>query len=89
MSDYELPTDTKLRDMLQAKYGKPNHDVPEDGGEYSKGFVKAIQMAAHYRNRRNRRGYRGTRFQHPGHSNQRGLERRTLLVGVLVRYDAY
>jgi len=44
MSDYELPTDTKLRDMLQAKYGKPNHDVPEDGGEYAKGFVKGYNL---------------------------------------------
>jgi hypothetical protein len=44
MSEYELPTDTKLRDMLQAKYGKPNHDVLIDGGEYGKGFVKGYNL---------------------------------------------
>lgn len=44
MPEYELPTETKLRDMLQSKYGKPNHEVPEGGGEYAQGFVKGYNL---------------------------------------------
>ncbi len=42
--EYEMPTDTKLRDMLQAKYGKPNYEVPEEGGDFAKGFVKGYNV---------------------------------------------
>lgn len=43
-SEHEFFNDTRLRDMLETKYGKPNHEPIEGSGEYGKGFTKGYNL---------------------------------------------
>ena len=41
---YDFFDDTKLRDMLETKYGKPNHQPLKGSGEYGEGFTKGYNL---------------------------------------------